>query len=980
LDKDGNAEAKSAAKTASKRVIAGPSSFKGKPADSLERQTGPLTAMMTYLTSGRIGLAGRLIAGLVLSCAAWSSPVIVKAAPVGSLVPNSTTALVGQPIAFSVDLSNEAVESTVFFGDGSFVAVLPPYPTTIVHAYAAAGTYNVTQTVVGTPGPVAAVRVTILSPALFSLSAAPNSVIAGELVTFSAGVGGALPGAFVDFGDGTNAPAPMAFDRIPHRYQNPGFYTATLRVIGQGQPFASAPVSVAPNQVAVPAGQVYSTFMVGSPVLAGTDTSIALSYRIFTPFVIGPSGVSPLQAIVELTDTHGNVIQRSDPFALPFTQQTVNAPQTVMIPYTVPADAGGDYLVRVYVRADTGGTVAVGRAQPLQIIGGPDPAPHVSNAFHASGAVLSSSGTNRGGYGVNMGLTTALQWSTEELMLAGTFDPVSKKIDPVLTWQSATPAPVTAPDATAAPNTSTSQVDSGHVPAPPSSGGGPEAAGSPTPVGTAPPSPSATPQPNGGLPQSTPSPKAGQDLSRDDPALVSAATASPAPTAANAAPGGTMTTGGAAAEQAGPAVTPAPAPNAGQPAPPPLNFKNVVGKTDASMPAVIGSKETLRGVDATYALQSGWTFHGGGGWLQLPSNTTTEETGELLDVSKGWDAGADALRFAYSRNQDNVNKFVQTGTAGPLDVTAGVGEFTEQITPHLKGLLTGGYSNSQPETGGAKALVDSVNQADLAYNVGTLTADVNYHNAGPQFGTLSGASALTDRAGGGASLNFAPSSISTLALTYGHDVLRSVYTGTTNTNLTYNVTPPKWPGITFSLERDTSLAPGSDATTKTVNLGLSKTGISSVTLTGTIAAVSDALAPESYSTTRTGVFTYQYANGAHTFGGGLNATDTTSAATTATVTESLNYGFTFGGRTPPNPGGTPMMPVRDFEMKFALTNVNTRALLTGGYTPTATGLLSWHITPQLAPGIEFNYQRHYDDNPAMNTETSFARFRLDVNY
>jgi hypothetical protein len=397
------------------------------------------------------------------------------------------------------------------------------------------------------------------------------------------------------------------------------------------------------------------------------------------------------------------------------------------------------------------------------------------------------------------------------------------------------------------------------------------------------------------------------------------------------------------------------------------------------MPSVIGSKETLRGIDATYALQSGWTLHGGGGYLQLPSNTTTERTGELLDVIRAWDAGADSFRLAFSRNQDDVNKFVQTGTTGPLDVTAGVFEFTDQLTPHIKALLTGGRSDTQPETEGLPAYDDTVDQADVVYNVGSTTFDMQYHNAGPQFGTLSGASALSDRAGGGATLNLTTSPISTLALVYGNDLVRSVFSRTTNTNATFNIVPPRWPGITVGLERDTALAPGSDSLTKTVNFGLSRTGISSITISGVLAAVSDSLMPEAYSTTRTGVFTYQYANGAHTFGAGLNATDTTSAASTGTVTESLNYGFTFGGHAPPNPNGRPLPPSRNFETKFVLSNVNMRALASGGHTATLTGLLSWHVTPQIAPGVEFNYQRHYDDQPTLDTETSFARLRLDVN-
>jgi len=157
--------------------------------------------------------------------------------------------------------------------------------------------------------------------------------------------------------------------------------------------------------------------------------------------------------------------------------------------------------------------------------------------------------------------------------------------------------------------------------------------------------------------------------------------------------------------------------------------------------------------------------------------------------------------------------------------------------------------------------------------------------------------------------------------------------------------------------------------------------LSTFTLTGTLVAVSDALNPEAYSTLRTGVFTYQYANGPHTLGFGVNATNTTSASPTATVSESANYGFTFGGQLPPNTTGQPYTPgTRYFQLQFALTNVNAQAFMAGSHTGTLTGLLSWHVTPQLAPGIEGNYQKQYLVTPIRETmQNSFLRFRLDVN-
>ena len=437
-----------------------------------------VVAVLTFLASPGVAAAGT----------AHIHPAIVT----GGLSPNATLVFVNQPVTFTVEVSDTAgppPASNLAFGDGGHVVIDPPYPQFEAHAYAAPGVYTAVLTAVGVPGPVAQVQITVINPASFILTASPSSVIAGQAVNFTAVTSVPVMGAFVDFGDGTSAPAPNPFTRLIHRYSNPSLYTARLLIAGQGNSFAQTQVAVSANPVSVPIGQIYSSFLVGSPVMAGQDTSIALTFRMFTPFAIGPVGISPLQAIVELADMQGRVVQRSDPFALPFTQDGVNSIQTTMIPYTVPVEAGGNYLIRVYVRSVNGGTVAVARAQPIVIIGGPDPAPTISNQFHASGAVLTNSGPTRGGYNVNLGITTALQWSYEELLATGTFDPVSKRIDPLLTFQSATPAPVTAPAATSAPNSSNTSVDTGQVSPPPQNpapAAGPTAA--PTAPVTAPPS------------------------------------------------------------------------------------------------------------------------------------------------------------------------------------------------------------------------------------------------------------------------------------------------------------------------------------------------------------------------------------------------------------------------------------------------------------------------------------------------------------
>jgi len=923
----------------------------------------------------------RCLTAVLLFAAVAPHEAEAASGPAGSLTASTTTAFVGQNITFTAIANGtpgNQPPTVLDFGNGTSVALVQPYPQFVTHFYGVPGVYVAKLELAASLTVIGQVTITVANPATFTLTGNPSSIIAGQVVTFTATTGAKpVPGAYVDFGDGTNAAAPSNFNQIQHRYGAPGLYTARLAAVGSIGTLATSPVSVTQNPVQVPVGQVYSTFLVASPVLAGADTAISISFRIFTPFALGPTGVSPLQAIVELATEKGKVVQRSDPFALPFTQQNVNSAQTVMIPYTVPADAGGNYLVTVYVRSATGGTIAIGRPQPVQIIGGPDPKPVITNAFHANGAIITGSGANRGAYGVNLGLTTAAQWATDELLLTGLFDPVSKKVDPLLTFMSATPAPITSPNATPAPNSTSTEVDSGQVPPPPTSvSPAPEQSGappSPSPEGSEMPTP---PSHGSAPPNPTPTPKA----ERVHDVLSATPTPQPAPQGSSSTPSAMPSPQLTPPPALPPAAAPPPAP-APTPTSTPLQFKDVVGRTDAALPAIIGSKETLRGADATYVLGSGWTFHGGGGYFQLPSNTTTERTGGLLDIAKTWMQGQDTFRISLSDNSDSVNKFVQTGTTGPLRVGAGVFEYTDQVTPHLRWLITGGQSNTYQLTGGLPTLYDTADQTDLLYSVGTTSVDVNYHNAGPQFGTLSGASALSDRAGGAGTLSFTTSPISQVQVGYARDDVRSVFSSSTRTNAVFNMTPPHFPGIALTVERDTALSPGSDATTNTGNLVLNHSGLSSFTVSGNLTAVHDSLNPEAYSTQRTGVFTYQYANGPHTLGFGVNGTNTTSVNPSALVTTSVNYGFTFGGRSPPNTTGQPWTPgIRYFEMKFALSNANSQAPTAGSHADIATGLLSWHMTPQLAPGLEANYSKTYTVFPLPSTtQNSFLRFRLDVN-
>src|ERR1700674_5284142 len=827
--------------------------------------------------------------------------ILAAPAPVLTLTANTVVALVGQTITFAAsDTAN--TDTSLSFGDSTApVFLVPPYPVTTTHAYNAVGTYTavLTEPACGLSCASAArLTITIVDPASFSLTATPTTALAGQPVRFHASNSGrSLPSEFIRFGDGSAAPVPTSNFFVNHAYAAPGTYTATLHANNTGQDvvLARAVVRVQPNLTRVPIGQIYSAGLAESPVLAGSNANIILTYRINSPLVVRFDGLTSLQAIVELDDARGLVVRRADPVPLRIAQSAINDAQTTLIPYSVPIDAGGAYLLRVYISVDEGGVVALGHPQPLTIIPGPDPGPVVKSQFRANGTAETRAPGAAGGANVNLGRTTAVQWPYDLLSLTGTFDPTSKRIDALATLQSATPAPLTAPDATPGPGqinpvTSTPGTSSGS-PAPTVSN---TLAPGGTPPPTAPPTPSGTPEPTPG-PVHTPKPPVAYRSPTDAPA-DRLAFAPPTPTPVKT---GTPAPGASAAPATieTPAPTPAPQPAATPPPLPSLQFKDVLGRTDVDLPALIGGKETLRGLDATYVKTSGWTFHGGAGYAQLASQATTERTGQLFDIAKKWGPNsADAFRVAYTRSQDNVNKFVPTSGLNPLDVRAGVFEVTDALTPHLTATLTGGKSSTRDELGATPSLSDASDKALLAYAVGSLTANYEYHNGGPAFGAGNGASAQFDRAGSTASVALPTSMISNVTLLWGRDDQRSVLNHTSTGSVVFSMTPANAPTLNLALERDRAVAAGIDNTTRIWHIVLVRFGI---TAHDQLTSAVNGTNPDQNSLTRNASLLYALTSGAHVIGLGLVGTQTVTSTSSATLNENASYSFTFGGRPAP---------------------------------------------------------------------------------
>ena len=214
----------------------------------------------------------------------------------------------------------------------------------------------------------------------------------------------------------------------------------------------------------VPVGAIYSSIPMPSPVLAGNDTSIIVSYDVLTP----PSGFSfgnvpAMQAIVELEDAHRVTLQRMDPVPVPTAVFGGGTVQTLTIPVTVPSDAAGLYYVRTYMRAaGLGGTVAIGPRSPLMVIAGPDPSAKIASQVRANGSIevgpritvsstgVTSSGSASGSF--DSSFKTALQYPDHTLTFGTSFNASSRRVDPLVTLTPPSSGPINSPMQTTAPS------------------------------------------------------------------------------------------------------------------------------------------------------------------------------------------------------------------------------------------------------------------------------------------------------------------------------------------------------------------------------------------------------------------------------------------------------------------------------------------------------------------------------------------------
>jgi len=356
-------------------------------------------------------------------------------------------AYAGQTILFTATAPFK--NSTLAFGDG--VTTIVPFGTTAVaHVYANPGAYTATLSAPIGVAPLSVQTTVRIAPVSGALIASPVRNVVGEPIAFAArdiAAPGfpAPPPLMLSFGDGTAPLSVPASGTYSHAFANPGIYVAQL-LTSTGALVASAAVEADARTARVPIGEIFNVTPSLSPALAGSDIALIVNYNLLLPPTAYASELPALDAIVDLLAPDGRLIRRSDPFPIAYSAAGGPVLRTARIPYTVPVDAGGAYKLRVYLRSEQGGTVALAQPIPLLVTAGPDPAPKAIAAVHAGGALEVGPHASQSPATLNANLTAGLQWPASTLAFSGLFDPVSRRVDPKLWYSGGPPPKIVAPD------------------------------------------------------------------------------------------------------------------------------------------------------------------------------------------------------------------------------------------------------------------------------------------------------------------------------------------------------------------------------------------------------------------------------------------------------------------------------------------------------------------------------------------------------
>jgi len=418
---------------------------------------------------------------------------------------------------------------------------------------------------------------------------------------------------------------------------------------------------------------------------------------------------------------------------------------------------------------------------------------------------------------------------------------------------------------------------------------------------------------------------------------------------------------------AAPTASPAPSPPPGAVG----SFKDTLGRSSATLPALLGDGTTLRGLDASRSVGP-WVLHGAYGYAQLSTPSIPAERAGIIDV--GRTLGAGTIRAAlYQRDDDVPTGYVVTpNVPGPLRATVAELDFKHPVVRNVTFAASAANSDAtslvQPLN-----VTDAAARAELAYVSGTTNARLEYHNAGDGFATGAGPGATSDRAGWLSSLGFALNPKATLTLAAEREQTRSAGARQTNATATLELAPTERTHVTLGLRRDTQASATARTSTDQLNAALATTlWGGQLSVNGSLAGLDDALTPANGAATRTGTVQFTRQSNAHTLGVGFSGTAVTGTAANAQAGESLTFGFPVGGRVV---DGALM---HGFELQFALTNMTASSAAAVTADQALSTIVSYHVTKHIAVGVRGEVHHHNGPVTAPLAARSALRLRLDI--
>jgi hypothetical protein len=218
--------------------------------------------------------------------------------------------------------------------------------------------------------------------------------------------------------------------------------------------------------------------------------------------------------------------------------------------------------------------------------------------------------------------------------------------------------------------------------------------------------------------------------------------------------------------------------------------------------------------------------------------------------------------------------------------------------------------------------------------------------------------------------------VATLNLGWDRQETRSTFSRQTDTTAQFSLTPANLPALTLGYTNTGQQSVASQLINRAFTFALNKaTTGGALSFNGSVSAIFDGLQPQSDGVTRSGQLQYsrQGANG-HALGIGVSGSNVSGAFPTATVGQSIEYSFPFGGHVGPH-GDV----IHGLSLQLSGSNSNARSFASGGEDNTLDAILSYHLSSHFALSVHGEGTHHNDIDPANSTHASSLRLRLDAN-